>query len=185
MIAEGDGPDAGAEARTVAALEGRRVVQCDRTGNRAPGGLGPLASSQPGRLVPAPRRRSPRVLSLAEREGISRGLSARLALRAISRGLGRPCCTISREIERNGGPREYRAHLAEARAWARARRPKACKLARNRALRAFVGASSAAVVARADRPHACLRNGSDQSWRVSHETIYRTLFVQSPRRAQA
>ncbi|MFO1426938.1 MAG: IS30 family transposase [Steroidobacteraceae bacterium] len=134
-----------------------------------------------GGIAPPVRRRAHRALSLAEREGISRGLRAGLSPAAIARELGRPRCTLSREIARNGGPRAYRAHLAEAHAWARARRPKACKLALNLTLCAYVRErliqdqwspeQIAHTLAR--------RYGSDHSARVSHETIYRTLFVQS------
>jgi IS30 family transposase len=134
-----------------------------------------------GGIPPAPRKRGPRALSLAEREAISRGLSAGRSLRGIARELGRPVCTVSREIARNDGPRRYRAHQAEARAWARARRPKRCKRTEHPALAAHVRRclteklwSPEQISRRLAREHRL-----DHSKRVSHETIYRTLFVQA------
>jgi IS30 family transposase len=134
-----------------------------------------------GGIPPAPRRRGPRALTLPEREAISRGLGAGQSLRSIARGLGRPPCTVSREIARNDGPQRYRAHQAEARAWARARRPRPCKLALHPQLCAYVRAQltewqwSPEQIAR----HLAREHGDDHSKRVSHETIYRTLFVQA------
>ena len=91
-----------------------------------------------GGIRPAPRRRSPGRLSLAEREEISRGLAAGLSLRAIAAGLGRAPSTVSREVAAHGGRGRYRAAPADQLAWSRARRPKACKLATHPALRAIV-----------------------------------------------
>src|SRR6476646_5696327 len=89
-----------------------------------------------GGIRPAPRRRSPGRLGLAEREEISRGLAAGLSLRSIAAGLGRAPSTISREVAAQGGRRGYRAAPADQLAWARARRPQPCKLATRPALRA-------------------------------------------------
>ena len=91
-----------------------------------------------GGIRPAPRRRSPGRLSLAEREEISRGLAAGLSLRSIAAGLGRAPSTISREVAAHGGRGSYRAARADQLAWSRARRRKACKLAIRPALRAIV-----------------------------------------------
>jgi len=134
-----------------------------------------------GGIAPVPRRRHRWALTWAERETISRASSAGRSPALIARELGRPACTISREIERNGGRTLYRAHLAEARAWARARRPKRCKLALNPALCSYVRTQ---LIAQQWSPeqiaHALARqHGAHHSARVSHETIYRTLFVQS------
>ena len=105
-----------------------------------------------GGIRPAPRRRSPGRLSLAEREEISRGLAAGLSLRAIAAGLGRAPSTISREVAAHGGRGRYRAAPADQQAWARARRPQACKLATHPALRAIVGEQlKQRVVTAADR----------------------------------
>jgi hypothetical protein len=84
-----------------------------------------------GGISPGVRRRSPRTLSLAEREGISRGLVAQCSLRSIARRLKRSASSISREVGRHGGARVYRASRADDRAWSRARRPKACRLGRD------------------------------------------------------
>lgn len=92
-----------------------------------------------GGIRPVPRRRSRRVLSLAEREEISRGVAAGVSLRSIAGSLGRAASTISRELRRNGGHR-YRAAAADQRAWDRALRPKLCKLARREELRQLVAA---------------------------------------------
>jgi len=96
-----------------------------------------------GGYRPARRRRSQRVLSLAEREEISRGLAAGRSLREVARGLGRAPSTVSREVARHGGRRRYRALQADDRAWRRARRPKPCKLACEPRLRALVAAKLA------------------------------------------
>lgn len=90
--------------------------------------------AETGGIRPRPRRRSRRALTLAEREEISRGMVTGQSLRAIATSLGRAPSTVSREINRNGGRRRYRASKADRAAWDRARRPKTCKLVENRAL---------------------------------------------------
>ena len=133
-----------------------------------------------GGYVPAARRRSPRVLSLGEREEISRGLAAGASLRLIARRLGRAPSTVSREVARHGGRRRYRALRADERAWRRARRPKPCKLAREPRLRALVAAklgeqwSPEQISGWLARTYA-----GEQALQVSTETIYRSLFVQT------
>ena len=133
-----------------------------------------------GGIRPEPRRRSPSRLSFADREEISRGLAAGLSLRAIAAGLGRAPSTISREVTAHGGRHRYRAAPADQRAWSRATRPKPCKLATNTALSAIVGKKlkqrwSPQQIA------GWLKTiyPDDPEMQVSHETIYRTLFVQS------
>ena len=91
-----------------------------------------------GGIRPDPRRRAPRRLTAQEREEISRGLAAGMSLRAIAAQVGRAPSTISREVATNGGPHRYRAGRADQMAWARATRPKACRLAGNPVLRAIV-----------------------------------------------
>ena len=133
-----------------------------------------------GGIRPAPRRRSRRVLSLAEREEISRGVAAGVSLRSMAAQLHRAPSTISRELRRNGGQRRYRAAAADQRAWDRALRPKTCKLARCEELRQLVAArleenwspEQIAGWLKHTYPH-------DEDYRVSHETIYRSLFVQA------
>lgn len=133
-----------------------------------------------GGIAPAPRRRSPRTLSLAEREEISRGLAADHSLQAIAATLGRAPSTISREIRRHGGHAHYRAALADQAAWQCARRPKRCRLAQHARLRHVV-----ARQLRADwSPQQIARwlvteFPDDPTMRVSHETIYRTLYIQA------
>ena len=94
--------------------------------------------SRTGGIRPAPKKRSRLALTLAEREEISRGIAAGHSMRAIAAQLGRAPSTISREINRNGGRRRYRANQADEAAWERAHRPKTCKLAQNPALARIV-----------------------------------------------
>ena len=133
-----------------------------------------------GGIRPEPRRRAPGRLSLFEREEISRGLAAGLSIRAIAVALDRSPSTISREVSRNGGGRRYRAARADQAAWARATRPKACKLAANPRLRAIVEEK----LARRWSPEQIagwlkLTHPKSPEMQVSHESIYRTLYVQS------
>jgi IS30 family transposase len=133
-----------------------------------------------GGIYQAPQRRRAGCLSLAEREEISRGLAAGESLRAIGRRLGRPASTISREVAANRGRHRYRAVDAEDRAWRRAKRPKKCRLARNPVLRRYVAArlrddwspEQIAGVLKSKHP-------VGSRMRVSHETIYKSLFIQS------
>lgn len=133
-----------------------------------------------GGIPPRPRVRAARALTLAEREEISRGLAAGTSLRALARALGRAPSTISREIRRHGGPTRYRAAIAEARAWRRGERPKACRLAHDRRLRCAVAAKlrvdwSPQQIAQWLR----MTYPMDPTMQISHETIYRTLYVQA------
>jgi IS30 family transposase len=130
------------------------------------------------------RRRSARVLSLAEREEISRGLAAEVSIRSIAKGLGRAPSTVSREVRRHGGkyyPRyRYRARTADWRAWRRARRPKACRLSVQPELQGLV-AGKLKLDWSPQQISGWLKEQypADESMRVSPETIYRTLFVQA------
>jgi len=135
---------------------------------------------QGGGIAPKSRIRAPHQLTAVEREEISRGLVAGESVRSLARQLGRAASTISREIARNGGPDSYRAGQAEHRAWQRARRPKACLLATNGPLRHVVACKlhkdwSPRQIA------GWLRATYDNepTMQVSHETIYRTLFIQA------
>ncbi|WP_432571129.1 IS30 family transposase [Kineococcus sp. SYSU DK005] len=130
------------------------------------------------------RRRADHQLSAAEREEISRGLAAKDSARAIARRLGRSASTVSREVARNGGRASYRAGTAEARAWQRGRRPKACKLAGTSAAAARLRARVEHDLAQGWSPQqiaARLRVdfGDDEAMRVSREAIYLSLFVQA------
>jgi len=136
--------------------------------------------SPTGGIRPAERRRGRLALSLGEREEISRGLSVRRSLRAIARQLGRAPSTISREVRRNGGSAAYRAAGADQAAWDRALRPKACKLACCPGLRRAVSAklrrkwSPEQIAGWLKRAFP----GETQN-QVSHETIYRSLYIQA------
>jgi IS30 family transposase len=131
-------------------------------------------------VAPLERRRSRFALTLAEREEISRGVAACDSARRIAARLGRSPSTITRELSRHGGRRHYRAAEAERRAWERARRPQRCKLARNPLLAGLVAAklredwSPEQIAGWLKERHA-----ADETMRVSHETIYLTLFVQA------
>jgi IS30 family transposase len=133
-----------------------------------------------GGVAPVPRRRSRLALTETEREEISRGLASEQSLRTIAHRLRRAPSTVSREIQRNGGAGRYRAQRADRRAWARARRPKRCRLACRPRLRAAV-ASKLACQWSPQQIAGWLRRTfpSDADMHVSHETIYRSLFVQS------
>lgn len=133
-----------------------------------------------GGYVPAPRRRSARVLSLAEREEISRGLAEGLSLRTIARRSRRAASTISREVARHGGRMRYRAIRADDRAWHRARRPKRCKLAVSPALRDLVAAKLALEWSPEQISGWLARTyPGEHALSVSTETIYRSLFIQA------
>ena len=136
--------------------------------------------SQHGGIVPAVRRRSPRSLTLAEREDISRGIASGSSIREIARGLQRPVSTVSREVARHGGRQVYRASEADHQAWQSALRPKACLLANHRKLRTVV-ASKLILDWSPEQISGWLkrRYPSNESMRVSHETIYRSLFIQA------
>ena len=133
-----------------------------------------------GGIRPPERRRSRFALTLAEREEISRGLRAQLSLRAIALQLKRAPSTISREVRRNGGRTGYRAARSDQAAWERARRPKPCKLACRQALCRTISAklqrkwSPQQIAGWLKRAHP-----DDETARVSHETIYRSLFIQA------
>ena len=133
-----------------------------------------------GGIRPRERRRSPRVLTLSEREHISRGLVAGDSIRSIARSLGRAPSTVSREIKRNGGRRRYRACRADQAAWERAKRPKPCKLVLNRALARLVAKQLRALWS-PEQIAGWLKctYPNDESYQVSHETIYRSLFIQA------
>ncbi len=133
-----------------------------------------------GGVRPAPRERSVRHLSLAEREEISRGVAGGDSLRVIASRLGRPVSTISREVARNDGRLRYRAHRADRAAWQRARRPQECKLATNTALRLVVE-DKLTLRWSPQQISGWLRRTypGDEGMDVSHETIYLTLFIQA------
>ena len=136
--------------------------------------------SPTGGIRPAIRRRAQVALNVGEREEISRGLSTHSSLRSIARQLGRSPSTISREVRRNGGPDRYRAARSDQAAWDRALRPKLCKLACRPFLRRTVSAklqrkwSPEQIAGWLKRTYP----GKPHN-QVSHETIYRSLFIQA------
>ena len=133
-----------------------------------------------GGIRPAPRRRSRLALTPWEREEISRGIGAHESIRSIAKLLGRSPSTVSREISRNGGYDRYSAPTAEDAAWARTRRPKRCKLASSPRLRRAV-ARKLRLQWSPEQIAGWLKSTfpGDQTQHVSHETIYRSLFVQA------
>ena len=136
--------------------------------------------AETGGIRPPARRRSLRTLSLAEREDVSRALVAGHSIRSIAATLGRSPSTISREIRRNGGSDRYRASHADQAAWDRAHRPKTCKLAVHPTLAARVADKLQQQWSPQQIAGWLMRTyPDDATCHVSHETIYRTLFIQS------
>lgn len=133
-----------------------------------------------GGIRPPDRVRSRLALTLGEREEISRSLRARQSLRSIARALQRSASTISREVRRNGGAAQYRATPSDQAAWDRAQRPKPCKLAGS----AYLCSAISAKLTRKWSPQQIAgwlmrEHPDDAQMRVSHETIYRSLFIQA------
>ena len=136
--------------------------------------------AETGGIRPAQRRRSRLALTLAEREEISRAVVAGHSIRSIATALGRAPSTISREIKRNGNRTCYRANEADQAAWERARRPKICKLGENRTLARIV-ANKLQLEWSPEQIAGWLKRTypDDENYQVSHETIYRSLFIQA------
>ena len=133
-----------------------------------------------GGICPRTRCRSKRALTLAEREEISRGIAAKGSIRSIAASLSRAPSTVSREIGRNGGYDNYRALEADERAWERAHRPKRCRLIRYPSLRGIVEEKLREDWAPRQIAGWLKREyPDDESLYVSHETIYRSLFIQA------
>ena len=158
---------------------GQSLSEIGRALGKAPASVFGLVRARGG-LSPAPRRRSARSLSTAEREEISRGLSRGVPLRQIAARLGRAPSTISREVRRNGGAVRYRAAKADTFAWRRARRPKPCKLVLEAKLQRCV----ALKLSENWSPEQISgwleqRYPDDDRMHISHETIYRSLFIQA------
>jgi IS30 family transposase len=158
---------------------GEPIKDIARTLDRASGTIHNTIRERGG-VAPPERRRSRLALRLTEREEISRGVASGESARTIAARLERSPSTITREIERHGGRSGYRAAGADQGAWDNARRPQACKLARDPALCRLVATKlredwSPEQIAgwlKASFP-------TDQTMRVSHETIYLTLFIQA------
>ena len=159
--------------------KGESLQQIAQLFDRNHSSIQPILAATGG-IRPAPRCRSRWALTLAEREEISRAVVAGHSIRSIAAQLGRARSTISREIKRNGGQECYRASQADQSAWDRGRRPKTGKLAQNRALARIVAGklqlqwSPEQVAGWLKRTYP-----DDTSRQVSHETIYRSLFIQA------
>jgi len=136
--------------------------------------------SREGGIRPRPRSRAATALTLPEREEISLGLAMGQSIRSIACALERAPSTVSREIQRNGGAKGYRASQADRAAWERALRPKPCKLIQNRPLARLVARklkdlwSPEQIAGWLKHVHP-----DNESYQVSHETIYRSLFIQA------
>lgn len=158
---------------------GESLSSIGRGFDRASSSIYPLLA-RTGGIRPPDRMRSRLALSLIDREEISRGLRAKVSLRSIARTLKRPASTISREVVRNGGVQNYRATASDAAAWGRAHRPKSCKLEGN----AYLCRAISAKLTRKWSPQQIAgwlmrEHPNEEAKRVSHETIYRSLFIQT------
>ena len=158
---------------------GESMSSIGRHFNRASSSIFPHLAHFGG-IRPAARKRSRYALTLTEREEISRGLVAQQSFRSIARTLNRSPSTISREVRRNGGCQAYRAARSDQRAWDCATRPKSCKLSLNDPLCQLIARklrrkwSPQQIAGWLKRKHP-----NEERHRVSHETIYRSLYVQT------
>jgi IS30 family transposase len=159
--------------------KGESLQQIAQLFDRNHSSIQPILAATGG-IQPALRCRSRLALTLAEREEISRAVVAGHSIRSVAAQLGRAPSTISREIQRNGGQECYRASQADQSAWDRGRRPKTSRLAENRTLARIVAGklqlqwSPEQVAGWLKRTYP-----DDPSRQVSHETIYRSLFIQA------
>jgi IS30 family transposase len=158
---------------------GQSLSDIARALSKPPGSVHGYLALQGG-IAPATRRRAARSLSTSEREEISRGLSSGAGVRGIARLLGRSASTVSREISRNGGAARYRATTADRRAWDQGRRPKSCRLSELPNLQRIV-ATKLSQDWSPEQIAGWLRVNfaDDERMQVSHETIYKSLFVQA------
>jgi IS30 family transposase len=158
---------------------GESMSSIGRNFDRESSSIYPLLS-RTGGIRPAARRRSRFALTLDERELISRGIAALHSIRSIAQELCRPASTVSREISRNGGYDRYRAVDAENQAWVRALRPKCCKLSTNKLLQRVIS-NKLTIHWSPEQIAGWLKRKypNEELNQVSHETIYRSLFVQA------
>jgi IS30 family transposase len=159
--------------------EGESLAEISRALGKHAGSVHRVLASRGG-IMPAVRQRSRLSLRLAEREEISRGLAANRSIRQIAATLGRAPSTVSREISRHGGRDRYRASEADARAWEWARRPKPCRLEGRQRLRWEV-ARKLKLDWSPEQIAGWLKSEfpDDKDMQVSHEAIYRSLFIQA------
>lgn len=159
--------------------QGQSLSEIGRALGKHAGSIHGVVSSNGG-FMPPIRRRSRWALTLAEREEISRGLAMGGSIRQIAATLGRAPSTISREIHRHGGAHRYRASEADMRAWDRARRPKRCRLATQPSLQRLVARKLILDWSPEQIAGWLKREFPTQgTMQVSHETIYRSLFIQA------
>lgn len=159
--------------------EGQSLSEIGRALGKVPGSIHGVVAANGG-FVPSQRKRADTTLSLREREEISRGLARDESFRQIAARLTRAPSTISREVGRNGGREHYRATRADERAWDTARRPKPCLLQRNLRLRDVVAGKLAEDWSPEQIAGWLARRYSPgEAMYVSHETIYRSLFIQA------
>ena len=136
--------------------------------------------SESGGIRPAQRQRSRLALTMAEREEISRSIVTGHSIRSIAEKLGRSPSTVSREIKRNGDRQNYRANQADRAAWERAHRPQPCKLVKNSSL-ALAVATKLQSSWSPEQIAGWLKFSypEQEDYQVSHETIYRSLYIQA------
>ena len=159
--------------------QGQSLSEIGRALGKHAGSIHGVLSSNGG-FSPPVRRRSRWALTLAEREEISRGLATARSIRQIAATLGRAPSTVSREIHRHGGALAYRAAEADTQAWTHTRRPKPCRLATSPLLQQIVASKLALEWSPAQVAGWLKLEFPDQdTMRVSHETIYRSLFIQA------
>jgi IS30 family transposase len=159
--------------------QGQSLSEIGRALGKHAGSIHGVLSSNGG-FIPPIRKRSRWALTLGEREEISRGMATALSIRQIAAMLGRAPSTVSREIHRHGGAHTYRAAEADAQAWKHTRRPKSCRLATSPMLQRIV-ASKLALEWSPEQIAGWLKLEfpGQNTMRVSHETIYRSLFIQA------
>lgn len=168
------------EIAEVWARRGARVaVRAIARALRRPPGTIDAVIRTAGGIPPRPRRRAATALTFAEREDIACGMAAGKTFRALATALGRAPSTISREVRRHGGRAAYRVSTADAAAWAAARRPQPCRLRQQRRLCRVVTRRLEARWSPVQIAAWLRRTYADPAMHVSHETIYRTLFVQT------
>ncbi len=159
--------------------EGESLSDIGRALGKHAGSIHGVVSASGG-IVPATRIRAPISLSLAEREEISRGIVSGLSIRGVASRIGRSPSTVSREISRNGGRLRYRAAEADEVAWNRSRRPKLCRLATQHRLRYIVARKLQLDWSPQQISGWLAKQYPDRDdMKVSHETIYRSLFIQA------
>jgi IS30 family transposase len=159
--------------------DGQSITEIGRALGKHVGSIHNMLASNGG-IVPNVRRRSRWALTLPEREEISRGISAGESIRHIAKGIRKAPSTVSREIARHGGIKKYRATIADSVAWSRALRPKLCRLAVHGKLQEVV-AKQLSLDWSPEQISGWLKMEfpDDETMRISHETIYRSLFIQA------